>query len=52
MKLDEWTDEQVDTLESMGGNTEVNKKYEALIPDMIKKPRPDSSIEDRVDFIR
>ncbi|CDP18917.1 unnamed protein product [Coffea canephora] len=52
MKLDEWTNEQVDTLISMGGNTAVNLKYEALLPENYKKPKLDSSIEERSDFIR
>lgn len=52
MKLDEWTDEQVDNLEKLGGNIAVNQKYEACIPNNLKKPKPDSSIEDRVNFIR
>uniref|UniRef100_A0A5B6ZGA4 Putative ADP-ribosylation factor GTPase-activating protein AGD11 isoform X1 n=1 Tax=Davidia involucrata TaxID=16924 RepID=A0A5B6ZGA4_DAVIN len=52
VKLDEWTDEQVDTLIHLGGNTAVNSKYEAVIPDNFRKPKPDSSIEERSDFIR
>ncbi|CAK9136489.1 unnamed protein product [Ilex paraguariensis] len=52
VKLDEWTDEQVDSLRDKGGNSAVNLKYEAFIPDNIRKPKPDSSIEDRSDFIR
>ena len=52
IKLDEWTDEQVDTLMGMGENNEVNMKYEASIPDYIRKPRPDSSIEEHSDFIK
>lgn len=52
VKLDGWTDEQVDALAELGGNAVVNKKYEAYIPDNISKPKPDSSIEDRSDFIR
>lgn len=52
VKLDEWTDEQVDNLEKLGGNIAVNQKYEACIPNNLKKPKPDSSIEDRVNFIR
>lgn len=52
IKLDEWTDEQVDTFIGLGGNNEANLKYEACIPDNVRKPRPDSSIEDRSDFIR
>ncbi|GLT38488.1 hypothetical protein SLA2020_127350 [Shorea laevis] len=52
MKLDEWSDEQVDCMINLGGNTIANDKYEACIPDNIRKPRPDSSIEERADFIR
>lgn len=52
MKLDEWTNEQVDALISRGGNTAVNLKYEALLRDNYKKPKPDSSIEERSAFIR
>ncbi|PIN00188.1 hypothetical protein CDL12_27306 [Handroanthus impetiginosus] len=52
LKLDEWTDEQVDALIEMGGNTAVNLKYEAHFPENYTKPKPDSSTEERVDFIR
>ncbi|KAJ1414960.1 C2 domain [Sesbania bispinosa] len=52
LKLDEWTDEQVDALVKLGGNTVINKKYEACLPSHIKKPKPNSSIEERSDFIR
>ncbi|KAK1360452.1 putative ADP-ribosylation factor GTPase-activating protein AGD11 [Heracleum sosnowskyi] len=52
IQLDEWTDEEVDALEALGGNTSVNFNYEGSIPDNFKKPKPDSSIEERADFIR
>ncbi|KAK4345204.1 hypothetical protein RND71_035380 [Anisodus tanguticus] len=52
VKLDEWTDDQVDSMIEMGGNTAANMKYEASIPDSYRKPRPESSIEERTDFIR
>ncbi|XP_058078241.1 probable ADP-ribosylation factor GTPase-activating protein AGD11 isoform X3 [Magnolia sinica] len=52
VKLDEWTEEEVDSLEEMGGNAIVNMKYEAFLPENYKKPSPDSSIEERSDFIR
>ncbi|KAK7323312.1 hypothetical protein VNO77_26779 [Canavalia gladiata] len=52
LKLDEWTDEQVDELVKLGGNTLINKKYEAYLPSNMKKPKPNSSIEERYDFIR
>ncbi|CAH9091865.1 unnamed protein product [Cuscuta europaea] len=50
--LDEWTNELVDSLVEMGGNIVANLKYEAAIPENYKKPKPDSSIEERTDFIR
>ncbi|XP_042510353.1 probable ADP-ribosylation factor GTPase-activating protein AGD11 isoform X2 [Macadamia integrifolia] len=52
VKLDEWTDKQVDSLAKLGGNNVANMKYEATLPDNIKKPKPDSTIELRSDFIR
>lgn len=52
VKLDEWKDEDVDALIELGGNTVVNYKYEGSMPDNYKKPNPDSSIQERVDFIR
>ncbi|XP_073026491.1 probable ADP-ribosylation factor GTPase-activating protein AGD11 [Primulina eburnea] len=52
VKLDEWTIEQVDSLNEIGGNPAVNLKYEANIPDNYKRPKPDSSPEERADFIR
>lgn len=52
VKLDEWTNEQVDAFEELGGNTAVNSKYEAYIPDNVSKPKPDASIEERTEFIR
>ncbi|CAI9764743.1 unnamed protein product [Fraxinus pennsylvanica] len=52
VKLDEWTNEQVNALMEKGGNTVVNLKYEAHMPDNYRKPEPDSSIEERTDFIR
>ncbi|CAA6654089.1 unnamed protein product [Spirodela intermedia] len=52
IKLDEWTDEQVDSLINGGGNAAVNMRYEAFLPENTKKPRPDSSTEERSEFIR
>ncbi|XP_027356845.1 probable ADP-ribosylation factor GTPase-activating protein AGD11 [Abrus precatorius] len=52
LKLDEWSEEQIDALAKLGGNTLLNKKYEACLPSNIKKPKPHSSIEERSDFIR
>ncbi|KAF6155282.1 hypothetical protein GIB67_019808 [Kingdonia uniflora] len=52
VKLDEWTDGQVDFLVDLGGNTAANTKYEAFLPGHFQKPKPDSTIEERSDFIR
>nr|ABE87612.1 Arf GTPase activating protein [Medicago truncatula] len=52
LKLDQWSDEQVDALEKLGGNTFLNKKYEACLPSNIKKPKPHTSIEERSEYIR
>ncbi|XP_014522820.1 probable ADP-ribosylation factor GTPase-activating protein AGD11 [Vigna radiata var. radiata] len=52
LKLDEWTDEQVDALAKLGGNTLLNKKYEACLPSNMRKPKPHSSIEERSEYIR
>ncbi|XP_076904942.1 putative ADP-ribosylation factor GTPase-activating protein AGD11 [Bidens hawaiensis] len=52
VNLDEWTEEDVDTVIKLGGNTEVNLKYEDSIPNNCRKPQPDSSIDERTDFIR
>ncbi|KAJ8504933.1 hypothetical protein OPV22_005819 [Ensete ventricosum] len=52
VKLDEWTDEQVDSLIDGGGNAAVNTRYEAFLPDNIIKPKPDSTIDERSEFIR
>ncbi|KAL8154328.1 hypothetical protein V2J09_012088, partial [Rumex salicifolius] len=52
VNLDAWTEQQVEALSEMGGNTEVNKKFEACVPGNVKKPKPDSSTDERADFIR
>ena len=52
MKLDEWTDEQVDLLADSGGNAAGNMRYEAFVPENYTKPRQDCSAEERSDFIR
>ncbi|KAJ0461869.1 putative Arf GTPase activating protein [Helianthus annuus] len=52
VNLDEWTHAEVNTVINCGGNAMVNSKFEAIIPEKCKKPKPDSSIEERLDFIR
>lgn len=52
VNLDEWTLEEVNTVVDCGGNAMVNSKFEATVPDKFKKPKADSSIEERLEFIR
>ncbi|XP_076913235.1 putative ADP-ribosylation factor GTPase-activating protein AGD11 [Bidens hawaiensis] len=52
VNLDDWTHEEVNTVINSGGNEMVNAKFEAMIPEKCKKPKSDSSIEERLDFIR
>nr|CAB3461640.1 unnamed protein product [Digitaria exilis] len=51
VNLDEWTDEEVNCLAESGGNSVVNKRYEAFLPEN-KKIKQDCSTEERNDFIR
>lgn len=50
--LDEWSEEEIDSMMEVGGNTSANAIYEAFIPEGLKKPGPDSSHEERMNFIR
>lgn len=52
MTLDEWSDEEIDAMIEVGGNSSANSIYEAFIPEGIKKPAPDASHEERSKFIR
>ncbi|KAL8248299.1 hypothetical protein R6Q59_005167 [Mikania micrantha] len=52
VNLDEWTEEDVDNVIKLGGNTKVNLKYEDSIPNNCRKPQPDSTIDERTDFIK
>ncbi|KAI3510136.1 hypothetical protein L1887_25666 [Cichorium endivia] len=52
LNLDEWTEEDVDNVIKLVVNEAINSKYEDNIPENRKKPQPDSSIEERSDFIR
>ncbi|XP_031504098.1 probable ADP-ribosylation factor GTPase-activating protein AGD11 isoform X2 [Nymphaea colorata] len=51
VKLDEWTDEQVEAVARMGGNSVVNMKYEACLPDNLK-PKPEAPAKERSAYIR
>ncbi|CAF1836715.1 BnaC04g18860D [Brassica napus] len=48
--LDEWSDEEVDSMIQIGGNASANSIYEAFIPDGFSKPGPDATHDLR--FIR
>lgn len=51
MALDEWTDEEIDAMVEVGGNSSANSIYEAHVPEGVK-PGPDASVEQRTKFIR
>uniref|UniRef100_A0A0A9GPH9 ADP-ribosylation factor GTPase-activating protein AGD11 n=1 Tax=Arundo donax TaxID=35708 RepID=A0A0A9GPH9_ARUDO len=51
VNLDEWTNEEVNCLAESGGNSVVNTRYEAFLPEN-KKLKQDCSTEERNDFIR
>lgn len=50
--LDEWSDDEVDSIVEVGGNASANSIYEAYIPAGVSKPGPNASQEERVNFIR
>lgn len=50
--LDDWSDDEIDSMIEVGGNSSANAIYEAFIPEGVKKPGPDTSHEERMRFIR
>ncbi|CAK7324443.1 unnamed protein product [Dovyalis caffra] len=50
--LDEWSDDEIDAMIEVGGNSSANSIYEAFLPEGVSKPGPDSSHEERKRFIR
>lgn len=50
--LDEWSEEDIDSMVEVGGNSSANSIYEAYIPKGISKPKPNASIDERSKFIR
>ncbi|VVB12233.1 unnamed protein product [Arabis nemorensis] len=50
--LDEWSDDEVDSMIEIGGNASANSIYEAFIPEGSSKPGPDASHDQRMRFIR
>lgn len=52
LTLDKWSDDEIDFMVEVGGNSYANAIYEAFLPREYAKPRPDSSIDERTKFIR
>ncbi|XP_043806564.1 probable ADP-ribosylation factor GTPase-activating protein AGD13 isoform X2 [Manihot esculenta] len=50
--LDEWSDEEIDAMIEVGGNSAANAIYEAFLPEGVSKPRPDANHAERMKFIR
>ncbi|KAL5977383.1 ADP-ribosylation factor GTPase-activating protein [Asimina triloba] len=50
--LDEWSDDELDSMFEVGGNSSANAIYEANLPPGFSKPGPNSSNEERTKFIR
>ncbi|GKV03962.1 hypothetical protein SLEP1_g16189 [Rubroshorea leprosula] len=50
--LDDWSDEEIDAMVEVGGNSAANAIYEAFIPEGYMKPGPDSGHDERRRFIR
>ncbi|KAJ0965254.1 hypothetical protein J5N97_026392 [Dioscorea zingiberensis] len=50
--LDPWTDDEIDSMIEVGGNSSANSIYEAYLPKGVSKPKPNSSNEERTNFIR
>lgn len=50
--LDEWSDEEIESMMEVGGNSYANSIYEAFLPENYPKPKPDSNSEERSKFIR
>ncbi|XP_012452526.2 probable ADP-ribosylation factor GTPase-activating protein AGD13 isoform X1 [Gossypium raimondii] len=52
VQLDDWSDEDIDAMIEVGGNSSANAIYEAYIPEGYSKPGPDSTHDERSRFIR
>lgn len=50
--LDNWTDDEVDSMVDVGGNAAANAIYEAFLPENFQKPGPEAPSEERSYFIR
>lgn len=52
MTLDKWSDDEIDSMVEVGGNSQANAIYEAFLPEGYRKPHPDSAQEERQKFIK
>lgn len=50
--LDRWTEDEINSVIEVGGNSYANAIYEAFLPEGYHKPHADSSQEERANFIR
>ncbi|KAG2689439.1 hypothetical protein I3760_09G138700 [Carya illinoinensis] len=50
--LDDWSDDEIDSMFEVGGNSSANAIYEAFIPEGYTKPGPDAGHDERAAFIR
>ncbi|KAE8658726.1 ADP-ribosylation factor GTPase-activating protein AGD12 [Hibiscus syriacus] len=50
--LDEWSDEEIEAMIEVGGNSAANSIYEAYITEGYKKPGPNASNDERSRFIK
>uniref|UniRef100_A0A2P2JRJ4 ARF GTPase activator n=1 Tax=Rhizophora mucronata TaxID=61149 RepID=A0A2P2JRJ4_RHIMU len=50
--LDDWSDDEIDAMIEVGGNSSANAIYEAFMPEGFSKPGPDASHNERMRFIR
>lgn len=52
MTLDEWSEDEIDAMIEVGGNSSANSIYEAFLPEGYSKPGADAGHEERSKFIR
>ncbi|CAN0874895.1 ADP-ribosylation factor GTPase-activating protein AGD12, partial [Linum grandiflorum] len=52
VSLDDWAEEEIDSIIEVGGNAAANSIYEAHIPEGVSKPKPDASHDERSKYIR
>ncbi|KAH6763679.1 Calcium-dependent ARF-type GTPase activating protein family [Perilla frutescens var. frutescens] len=50
--LDDWVDEDIESMIEVGGNASANSIYEGYLPDGVTKPQPDAGHEERTKFIK